>query len=254
MNYFKTLFGLAIFSILVLVSCNKDEEEEKVSNNNVTEDVSARVLSSSLSYDSYGITAVLNYIACEGKEMVDEIECDGEKNSSDKISYATPNDKINTTYDYSQTCSKICSPEIKLHYSTLAKHITKGGYFETDNDIKLNGDLSGIDEDSEYFYFDGKYSLDGVWEDLATKLKLDVVINFNTINSIHILKSENPDQIRVTSGKLKFTIKAGLVNSFASADIEGTITYLSELEARIDFDDGGSYLVDLKTGTVEDIK
>lgn len=251
MNHLKTLLvvSLASFLIVMAPSCNKEEDDKKNSiKDEINEDTTARILANSLSYNSYGTTAIFNYIASESKEMIEGIDCDGEKSNSNKINYTTANGLISTNYDYSQNCSKTCSPNIALHYATIADHITKGGYFKTENNIILNIDLSGFEESSQYFLIDGTYTLDGLWEELATQTKIDIDINTEITNSIKILKSENPEQIRVTGGTMNFVIKAGLANSFVSTELKGTITYLSDLEARIDFDNGGSYEVNLKTG------
>lgn len=252
MNSLRPLVVLAILFFTQVV-CSCDEEESRI-NSGVGGDISARIVASAISYNSYGVTAVLNYLATECNDIVDAIDCDGEESSTNKINYTTPNGIISTTYDYTQNCSKTCSPDVVLHYTTTAEHLTKGGYFKTDNDIDLNVDLFGIEEDSPFFYFDGTYTMVGLWEELATKTKVDVELDMEITEDIQVTKSENPNQIRVTAGTMDFVLEAGLANTFVSTDVKGTITYLSELSARIDIEDGSSYMVNLKTGEITEVQ
>lgn len=249
MNYLKGVLGVSLLLLgFSFVACDDTATEETEANNEVSEDVTARVMASSVSYDSYGVTAILNYLTEESKEIVDEIECGKEGSNEDKITYTTSNGKITTSYEYFQTYSKTCSPELMLNYATTAKHITTGGYFSTDNDIFLDVHLKGIDDAIDNLYVGGSYQMNGKWEELATKTKLNVDVKM-TLTDLTIQK----DIKKVVAGVIDFTVKIGLANSFLSISQEGQITILNEAEARIDFDNGGSYLVNLKTGEVKEI-
>ncbi len=240
-NYIKKgILGVSLLAGIFFTSCDNDDNEIIIV---ISEERAAEVIASSMAYNTYGLTANIEYISF----LIDEgLDCNEQITNTDVIQYNSVFDAIAYIYTFTENYSKECQEIEQINYAIEANENLDALYFQSQEDIVADFDVQGIDQSETEESFSGRYERDGDWH---SKIYHDtLIVDFTTnLNAITIDKTIG----RIVSGTSTFDLTLNYSESTEMSNYTGNVVFLNSTDARIDFENGASYLLNIETGHIE---
>jgi len=237
----KRFLLLLLWSTFLLLaafmqSCDDDDDIIVITRYYAYEDAEEAV-AVSLAYSTYGMVANMNWASTEIQE---NNECGVVYQDNDTFYDETITGYISYEYNYQEEYIWSCGPEVSVDYDLNATQQMKSLRFDYDHNIDLTFDISGLEETSSDETYVGSYQREGEWES-----------NFNgetyrftfasDINGVLVSKESN----KIYSGTVNFTLEQTYSYSNVTYTYEGTVEFLNENQAKVTFDGGEIFYVNL---------
>ena len=208
-----------------------------------TEDAE-KIVALSLSYSSYGMVAVMNQVSNEIQEIS---ECDSTYEYTDTIQGETGSGNISYEYICNEMYKLNCGTNESVQFSSTASQTFNAPHYSYDHDLVIDFDVAGLEEESTSETFNGIYNRSGWWE--QGYYNQDYYFDFECeILNAEVSKESN----KIYAGTSEFV----LVESYRFANLEftykGTVEFQNEDEAKVIFDNGDTFYVDLNNISLAD--
>ena len=235
--------GLLFTAILSVLTTSCDTNDDEVVVVVISEERAAEIIASSLAYNTYGLASVVNYVS---NEISQELECgeQAENNGTNTFSSSF----VQYTYTFDETFSRTCTDTEQVNYDFTALQDIDAFYFTSRQDVEGGFVVTGLEESAPSELFNGNYQREGDWFSKVFEDSLDVLLNIN-FNELNVSK----DTYFITSGISDFSLDVDYSETDESTSFRGTVTFLNEDEARIDFENGDSFLLNLNDGSIQRI-
>ncbi len=197
----------------------------------------------SLAYSSYGLVANMNQAS---NEIQDISTCDQLHQNKDTIYNETAPGYISYEYVYNEEYMLSCDNP-SVDYDLTAEETLKTVRASYDHSLSVNFTVTGLEDESSDEIYNGAYKRIGAWD--AIYYDDDYQFTFDSqIADAHVSKQSH----KIYSGTVTFT----LVQSYGATNVDytyqGTVEFLNEDEAKVVFDDGSEYMVDLNNISIND--
>lgn len=201
----------------------------------------------SLAYSSYGLIANMEQASSEIQEIS---ACDQLYQNTETIHHETEPGNISYewgSYTYQEEYIMSCDHP-SVDYDLTATVILDAVRASYEHSITVGFTVTGLDDESTDEIYDGAYKRTGYWE--ANYYDDDYRVTFDSqVADAHVSKQSH----KIYSGTVTFT----LVESYSNPeDIDytynGTVEFLNEDEAKVVFDDGSEFNVDLHNISIDD--
>lgn len=237
------IYSLLLSLFIGFQSCDDDDDVIYFDHSHATEDAE-KMIALSLSYGSYGLVSVMNQISNEIQEIS---ECDSVYQYNDTIRGETGSGNISYEYIYNEIYELNCEADDGALFNSTATQTFDSPYYSYDHDLVIDFDVTGLKEESESEIFNGTYKRTGWWE--QGYYNQDYYFDFEcTISNAAVSKASN----KIYSGTSEFV----LVESYHFANLEftykGTVEFINEDEAKVIFDSGDIFYVDLNNVSLAD--
>ncbi|QGY44626.1 hypothetical protein GM418_13420 [Maribellus comscasis] len=237
---YSLLFGLFIG----FQSCEDDDDEVIYFDRSYASEDAEKIVALSLSYSSYGMVAVMNQISNEIQEIS---ECDSIYEYQDTIQGETDSENISYEYIYNETYKLNCGTVDSVQFSSTASQTFDAPRYSYDHELAIDFDVTGLENESESETFNGLYNRTGWWE--QGYYNQDYYFDFEC----EVLDAAvDKETDKIYAGTAEFT----LVESYRFANVEftykGTVEFQSEDEAKVTFDNGDTFYIDLNNISLAD--
>ena len=196
----------------------------------------------SLSYSSYGLVANMNQIS---NEIEDVSSCDSLYSNSDSFHGETYPGTISYDYEYNEEYNLSCDDNPEITYALTGTQTFKTLRSTYQHELKANFVVSGLRDSSDDEIYTGEYQRSGIWE--AEHYDDNYQFDFDCkIDKAFVSKQSN----KIYAGTATFTLQESY--SFSNLDFtyKGTVEFISENEARVEFDNGDVFNVDLNNVSI----
>lgn len=231
--YFLLLFVFAI----IITACDDDDDDEIIIYVHTYEDAQ-EAIAISLAYDSYGLVAYFENVS---SEIEINNECDilyedsdtetGEFNSSGLTTYE---------YNYNESYTKYCDPELYVDYTLTAEQLIESTRITTTHSINTDLITTGLEDTSENEIYNGTYSRSGGWETAYSEESYNFTYE-SKVTDIFLSKTTG----EIISGTSTFTLTQKYSYDNLTYTYEGTVEFIDENEAKVTFDDGSVFYVNI---------
>lgn len=241
-KYFKR-FGTMVLALsaIVMASCETDDDEILVVV--ISEERAAEIVAASLAYNTYGLASNVNYVS---NEISDILECGEQGSNSGTLDYTSVFGNVTSTYQFNEQFSKSCDPIEAIQYDISAFQDIDAVYFDSRQDVDSEFTVTGLEPEATDQLYNGSYQREGDWFSKVFNDELDVDYGMEFIDL-----GVDKQTLFIVSGTSTFTLRVDYSETSESSSFSGTVTFINEDEARIDFSNGDSYLLDLETGEVQ---
>lgn len=241
-KYFKSLGMLVIAALSFMVmSCETEDDEVIVVV--ISEERAAEIVAASLAYNTYGLASNVNYFS---NEISNVLDCGEQGNNSGTLNYTSIFGNVTSSYRFNETFSKNCDPIEAISYSIDAFQDIDAVYFDSQQDVDSQFMVTGLEAEATNELYSGSYQREGDWFSKTFNDSLDVLYAMDFANL-----SIDKDTFFIVSGTSTFSLNVDYSETSESSTFNGTVTFINEDEARIDFNNGDTYLLDLETGEIE---
>lgn len=231
---------MATFGLLV-TSCETDGDDEVVVVV-ISEERAAEIVAASLAYNTYGLASNVNYFS---NGISDELNCGEQGSNSGTLNYSSIFGNVASTYQFDEDFSKSCEPAEAIAYSIDAFQDIDAVYFDSRQDVESKFTVTGLETGATNELYSGSYQREGDW---FSKIYLDSLDLLYMMNFTDL--SVDKDTYFIVSGTSTFSLEVDYSETMDRSTFSGTVTFINEDEARIDFENGDSYLLDLETGEI----
>lgn len=221
-----------------LSSCDNEETVVIV----ISEERAAEIVAASLAYNTYGMAANVHYVSNEISQLLD---CDEQGSNSGTINYISPFGGVTSSFHFTESYSRTCSPEEIINYTTAAFQDIDAVLFTSQQEVNAEFTVKGLEDTAPDELYSGAYSRNGNWYSKVYHDRLDIEYAMN-FDSLRVDKNS----LLIVSGTSAFDLTVGYSETPGSVNFNGHVTFLSEDEAQIDFTNGSSYLLNLRTGEI----
>jgi len=196
----------------------------------------------SLAYSSYGLVANMNQASSEIQEIS---TCDQLYQNSDTTYNETKPGYISYEYIYKEEYLMSCdNPSVS--YDLTATETLEAVRASYNHGITVNFEITGLEDESADEIYNGAYKRTGSWD--ANYYDDDYKFTFDSqVADVHLAKQTG----KIYSGTVTFT----LVESYESSNLDytynGTVEFLDEDQAKVVFDDGNEFYVDLNNMSID---
>lgn len=237
----KRILILSICSLLLMLmatlqGCEDDDDVIIITRNYAYEDAE-EAIAVSLSYGTYGMVANMNRAS---EEIQENNDCDVLYQETDSFYDQTYSGYIGYEYEYQEEYIWSCEPNSTVDYSLSATQHLESVRANYDHEIALDFNIAGLDDEHEAEAYGGTYDRTGEWES-----------NYNQesysfeFNSVLIETLVSKDSNKIYAGTATFTLVQDYSYSNVSYTYQGTVEFVSDEEARVEFDSGEVFYVDL---------
>lgn len=239
----KFPFNLLLYSGLsfLLLSCNDDDDDTIVIEIPSLQDAQ-EVVAISLAYDSYGLTAHFE----EMSQTINEAnECGVLNENNDSGSGDWDSDSITYTYSINEEFTKFCDPALLIEYSSTAAQELDAPRFSGTHTINTEFTVTGLEEEVENEEYTGFYNKVGIYESGNDEQFYEFSYKSDLSN---ILVSKELGKI--ISGNVIFTLEQEYDYNDLTYTYMGSVEFLNENEARVEFETGEEFIVDLNNVSI----
>ncbi len=231
----KILIGAVIGLFPLMQSCEDDGDVVYIDPAYAYSD-SQEAIAVSLCYDSYGLVANMNQASTDIQEIS---ECGQMYYNNDTVYKESAPGYVSYEYKYAEDYMMSCE-ESSVAYNLTAEETLSAVRTDKNHIIAINFTITGLEEESNDEVYNGSYTRTGRWD--AIYYEEDYEFTFDSkIDSVLLAKQSG----KIYSGTVTFT----LVQSYGPSNIDytyhGTVEFLNEDEAKVVFDDGNEYTVNL---------
>lgn len=240
-------FGLYLIAIMAIsfTSCNTDDDVCSTDDEVViviTEETAVEIITSSLAYNTYGMASNVNYVSDEISTI---LNCDEQATNSGTNNFTSVFGNVTSIYQFNEFYSKTCVPSEVIEYSITAFQDTDAVYFTSQENVEADFTVVGLDDTSTNEIYSGSYHREGNWFSKSFNDSFDVEYDMN-FSDLYV----NKTSYNIVSGISSFSMAANYSETSESTSFNGTVTFLNEGEAQLDFNNGSSYLLNLETGEI----
>ena len=243
MKIIKQTFLIALLALSsIFTSCEDDNASVVIV---VSEERAAEVVATSLAYNTYGMASSVYYIS---NAINTQLNCDETGTDNSTINYTSLFGGVTAVHQYNDSYSKTCSPNPIINFETEAQQSVDAVYFSSNHNV--NGDfvVTGLEDTALNELYSGMYHRVGDWYSKIYHDSMDIDYTM-AFNELVVDKAT----YYITGGTSEFTLITKYSESTESYTFKGTVTFLNQDEAQIDFEDGDSYLLNLERGTITKI-
>ncbi|WP_318342838.1 hypothetical protein [Flagellimonas baculiformis] len=219
-----------------LQGCEDDDDVIIITRNYAYEDAE-EAIAVSLSYGTYGVVANMNRAS---EEIQENNDCDVLYQETDSFHDQTYSGYISYEYEYQEEYIWSCEPNSTVDYSLSASQHLEAVRANYEHEIALDFDITGLDEGSEAEAYGGTYDRTGEWESNYNQETYSFEFNSTLIETL-VSKDSN----KIYAGTATFTLVQDYSYSNVSYTYQGTVEFVSDEEARVEFDSGEVFYVDL---------
>ena len=248
MTNFKLTFKrtlIALLSSAVLFSACSDEDDDPVVFV-VDEDDAAEVVAVVLSVNTYGFASAA---ARFSQDVADYLSCGVQEQNAGTIDDTSNDGTVSYNYVYDETYSYSCDTEGgTVNYSFIAEQALTTLRYDTDSDISGIWAVTDIDNSQP------SYNLAGVYEthserdsktDESPAAFFTVDLNYSDLK---VDKSSGD----LVGGSSQFKVSGRQIDT-EGEDFEGTIYFDDPEATKVEFTDGGTYILNMRTGEINQI-
>lgn len=234
--------GLTVIAILglTLTSCDTDDGDDIIIV--ISEERAAEIVASSLAYNTYGIASNISYVS---NEISTILNCDEQATKSGTNNYTSAFGNVTSTYQFVESYSKTCTPTEIIDYSISAFQDIDALYFTSQQDVEAGFTVTGLEDTSTNELYSGSYHREGNWFSKTFNDNLDIEYDMD-FSDLNVDKTT----YYIVSGTSSFSMDANYSETSESTLFNGTVTFLNDNEAQIDFNNGSSYRLNLETGKI----
>ncbi|WP_281765914.1 hypothetical protein [Neptunitalea lumnitzerae] len=228
--------AIVLLALGTLISCDDDEDVVVVRYVYASDDAE-EILATSIAYNSYGFVASLQ----QTSEEIQEGICEETITNSDSFSGANYYGNINYEYSYDETYTNYCSPESYVAYNLDALQQFETYNSEFEHTIGLEYTVTGIEAASDDEFYEGIYARNGSWQalyDEDLRYTFELAINYEEVT---VSKSSH----KIYEGIATFTLEQVYEDAGVVYTYQGTLEFLNEDEAKVTYDNGDSFIINL---------
>ncbi|WP_375587344.1 hypothetical protein [Flagellimonas aurea] len=243
----KELYGLFLKSLLfisasLLLGCDDDDDLVIITYHYAQNDAE-EALAISLSYASYGFVANMSKASTEIQE---NYACDQWYYENESISEETVSGHLSYEYSYEEEFRWSCDPIYEVDYNLMGmQHLSFGSNVKYLHDIGVDFQVTGLEENSPYENYEGTYSRFGDWQSDYNGEGYYFTFRSEILEA-KVSKSSN----KITSGTVNFRLTQDYRHSQMSYTYEGTVEFINEDEARVIYDSGEVFYIDLTHASI----
>ena len=240
-KYLKKL-GMSMVFAMAFMATSCDDNDDEVIVVVISEARAAEIVATSLAYNTYGLASNVNYFS---EEISNILDCGEMGTNSGTLDYTSIFGNVTSTFEFIEDFSKSCDPVEMVSYNVTAFQDIDAVYFTSQQDVEAQFLVTGLETGTTNELYTGSYQREGDWHSKTFNDSLGVtyVMQFNDL-------SVDKDTFLIISGTSGFTLNVDYSETTASSSFSGTVTFINEDEARIDFNNGDSYLLNLETGEI----
>ena len=239
-NFNKLTLIVIAFLGLTFTACDTNDDDTIVII--VSEERAAEIVATSLAYNTYGIASNVNYVSTQ---IANNLNCEEQASNSGTLHYSSIFGNVTSIYQFDENYAKSCIPVEQISYNITALQNTDAVYFTSQEDVEASFIVTGLEDTTTHEVYSGSYRRDGNWFSKVYQDSLNTVYSMS-FTGLNVDKSTS----YITSGTSTFTLSAAYSESDTVNSFNGTVTFLNEDEAQIDFTNGNSYLLNLETGEI----
>ncbi|RIV47435.1 hypothetical protein [Flagellimonas pelagia] len=240
---FLILMSMLLGALALLQSCDDDDEIIVITRYYAYEDAEEAV-AVSLSYATYGLVANMNKASNEIQENSD---CDVLYQESDSFYDETITGYISYEYNYQEEYMWSCEPDMAVDYELSATQNMKSLRYTYDHDIDLSFDITGLEDTSADENYEGSYQREGEWESNYNGETYRFTFE-SDIDGVLVSKESN----KIYNGTATFSLVQTYSYSNVTYTYKGTVEFVDEDEARVEFDSGEVFYVDLNNISISE--
>ncbi|MDF0715975.1 hypothetical protein PY092_07440 [Muricauda sp. 334s03] len=237
----KRILTVSVFPLLfmllgILQGCEDDDDVIIITRYYAYEDAE-EAIAVSLSYGTYGMVSNMNRAS---EEIQENNDCDSLYQKTDSFYDETYTGYISYEYEYQEAYIWSCEPDSKVEYDLSATQHLEVVRANYDHEIELDFDITGLDEANEAEAYSGTYKRTGEWESNYNQETYSFEFDSTLIETL-VSKESN----KIYAGTATFTLVQNYSYSNVTYTYEGTVEFVSDEEARVEFDSGEVFYVDL---------
>ncbi|MDN5205588.1 hypothetical protein QQ008_29660 [Fulvivirgaceae bacterium BMA10] len=243
----KQKFRASLLVMLLLgismTACDNDDEPQVVVFQ-VNEEDAAEIIAVFLSINTYGFSANVDYIA---EQVAGTLVCGQTVSDSDSFSDSSADGAINYTYNFTESYTYQCGTnDGMVNYGFVASQSLSTLRADILNDISGNWTLTDIDSNTENHQLSGEYQRSGSWE-FKTGEEESFSVNM-TIDFNNLLVEKATGYLN--GGSAVFGL-IGEKSESESSNYSGIVSFNSPEETIVEFNNGGTYILNMKTGDIQ---
>lgn len=234
------LFTIAIG---LLQGCDDDDDVLLITRHYAYTDAE-EIIAISLSYSTYGMVANMNRVS---EEIQEDHDCNVLYEENDSFSTETFTGYIGYEYNYEEAFIWTCEPDTEVDYDLSAVQAFESVRYDYTHNIELDLNISGLDDTDPDEIYQGIYDRKGEWESNYNEETYSFVFESDIIETM-VSKDSN----KIYAGYANFYLSQTYSYSNITYSYEGSVEFIDENEARVEFDNGEVFYVDLNNISIAD--
>lgn len=240
----RSLFMVVLATSVVMTGCSDDEEEPVVFV--IDEEDAAEVVAVVLSVNTYGFSAnVVRF----SEEVANDLTCNTLEHDEGTISEASADGNITYSYMFDETYSYACDAQGgTVNYSFEAEQTLTTLRYDSDSDISGNWALTDIDNPAPSYNLTGVHEYASDWDaktDEQPSAFIDYGMDFTDLK----VEKATGDLVGGTS---QFELTGRRIDG-ESETYEGTINFSDPEATEVVFSNGGTYVLNMHTGEINQV-
>ena len=241
---FKPILLILISSAFLFSSCNDDDEEPVVFV--INEEDAAEFVAVILSVNTYGFSS--NAIRFS-EDVVDNLSCGSQMQESDIINETSSDGTISYSYDFTETYSYSCDTEGgSVSYSFLAEQQLTTLRSDVDSNIAGIWTVTDIDNSEPSYNLSGIYDRSSDWDSKTDELPPAFIITDLSFTDLKVDKSSGD----LVGGSAQFELSGSQIDTDGQM-FQGIINFSDPEATEVVFTNGGTYILNMRTGEVNKV-
>nr|WP_293294507.1 hypothetical protein [Allomuricauda sp.] len=235
-NRISTISLCSLLSMLMATLSGCEDDDDVIILTHYYEDA-GEAIAVSISYGAYGMAANMNKAS---EEIQENSDCDMPYQETDSFYDETYTGYFSYEYEYQEEYIWSCEPNSTVDYSLSATQHLEAVRANYDHEIEVDFYISGLDEENEAEAYGGTYERTGEWESNYNQETYSFEFDCTLIEAM-VSKESN----KIYAGTAIFTLVQNYSHSNLSYTYQGTVEFVSDEEAKVEFDSGEVFYVDL---------
>ncbi|MDY8134317.1 hypothetical protein [Aquimarina sp. 2201CG5-10] len=223
----------------ITVSCDNNDDVLVVV---ISEERAAEIVATSLAYNTYGLASNVNHFSTE---ITNSLDCEEQGSNSGTLDFTSIYGNVTSAFEFTDHFSKVCDPLDMISYEVTALHDIDALYFASQQNVNAQFTVTGLEIGTINEFYSGLYQREGNWISKIFNDSFDITYTMQ-FNELNVDKNTS----LIVSGTSTFILNVDYSETSESSNFSGTVTFLNENEARVDFTNGSSYLLNLETGEI----